>query len=143
MRYNLKTKKYFALIFLFFTLLFVRFIYLRYQLPVSDNNYASNNELIFIWKHSPQKISINKPLKLMFTLKNKNSVTIPNAHFDLEATMNHGGMKPIITRAFFSPSLQIYETQINLNMQGEWIIFLTITLENKQIIKKTLSFTTD
>ncbi len=120
-------------------MIYVGFVYSRYQVYSEDKIES----IVFHWSHSPKKISLDFPLSLMFTLQNEKGNIISKAHIDVEATMNHSGMIPINTTALYSPSKNVYETKLNLSMRGGWIVFLTITLENKQVIKKTISFTTE
>ena len=107
----------------------------------SDQDKKATEAIQFSWSYSPKNITLSTPVNLQFVLKDSQNKNIDNAKIEIEATMNHSGMVPIFTEAIFIKDAT-YSTRLTLTMLGEWVLFLTITLPNGEIIKKDVTFTT-
>ncbi|MBC7711691.1 MAG: hypothetical protein H7177_00025 [Rhizobacter sp.] len=138
MRYRLMKK--FAVIVLFLAVGFGLF-FLKKNFNIHSAKYY--DDTIMTWDYFPKKMTdLNNPVEFIFNLTDKKKNPIPNAKFEIEANMNHGGMVPIFPAARFIKD-STYQSSIKLTMLGEWMLFITITLPDGQIIKKEVRFNTN
>jgi len=141
---SLNQKRLKAIGVLLSALIFVSFLYTRYhQGGPKEFLIENDDQIILTWQNFPKKFPIHAPLFLEFSLKNVKNESIKKAQISVEFTMNHAGMVPLMTSASFDGIKEIYQIKQSLNMHGTWIVILTISLENKPISTKTVSFTTD
>jgi serine/threonine protein kinase len=132
--------KKFAVIILFLAVGFGLY-FLKKKFNIHSDVKSPDN-IILSWEYTPKKIAdINTPVEFVFNLKDKNNTPISNAKVEIEANMNHSGMIPLFTEATFIKD-STYKTRFKLTMMGEWILFLTITLPDGQVIKKDVHFST-
>ncbi len=113
--------------------------FLKKTFNIKSKDHLSS-AVILNWKHSPEKITIENPVDFSFTLKDPSSLEITNAKVNVEATMNHSGMIPVFSEAVHKSGGQ-YHSRIKLTMAGDWLLFLTITLNNGDVVKKEVTFT--
>lgn len=110
----------------------------RYSTTSVDKSEFIN----FTWNMNPLNITdLNKPVMFTFDLKDKDNKPIVDAKISIEANMNHAGMTPIYTQATHDKN-GLYKTTLKLNMDGDWILFLTIAKTDTVIIKKEIMFAT-
>lgn len=108
----------------------------RFYSPVS---LIPQEEIVLTWGHDPSKITLSAPTKFTFNLKDHRQNFINDAQIDVEATMDHAGMVPLFSKAT-QKSEGHYETNLQVTMLGDWLLFLTITLPGHKPIKKVLKF---
>ncbi|MFA6235861.1 MAG: FixH family protein [Bacteriovorax sp.] len=131
-------KKKIAVLFLF-GLIATALIFIKNEFKGSQTD---SQFIILNWQHSPDKITTNGPVEFTISLKDKKNGPIKNAQIDVEATMNHAGMKPVMAQAKETGG-GVYKVKIQLTMDGGWILFLTIKKEDGTIIKKEITFKTE
>ena len=98
--------------------------------------------IIINFRMTPAVVTeITHPVTLTFHLKDRENKPITDAKVELELTMTHPGMNPIKTEALHDQN-GFYKATTTLTMQGDWVIFATITKADGTVIKKNFPFST-
>ena len=126
---------------LLFVVTFFGLFFLKKNFNIKSKNKTAT-DIIMNWEHLPKKITVDIPVNFSFILKDLNGHPITNATLEIEANMNHSGMIPVFTHAKHERE-GLYKTSVKLTMPGDWILFISISLQNGEVIKKEITFRTN
>jgi len=85
---------------------------------------------------SPQPARVG-PVRVAFRLSNSGK-PVSGAHVSLEGDMTHAGMAPVFGDAQEVVPGQ-YQGQLNLNMGGDWVVLIHVTLPDGHNLEEQMS----
>lgn len=104
-----------------------------------SNDASENQNIEMTLTVEPESPNVGNS-ELVITLLDQEGAPISGASLDVRGDMSHAGMAPVLAE-LFTAEAGVYRVPFAWTMGGDWIVTVTATLPDGEVVEKTFDVT--